>query len=97
MGMTIENVATKMRRLAWEIGGNHHSLQEAEQLLLDLADQLSEININMSIKLNDALKEVDDQYTGVSKEYRFLTKRQKNIEDLANRNKDQEAAGGNNY
>lgn len=90
--MTIENVITKMRRLAWEIGGNHHSLQEAEQLLINLADQLSEININMSIQLNDALNEVDDQYTGVSKEYRFLTKRQKNIEELANRKKDQEAS-----
>ena len=80
--MTIEDIAAEMRKLAMEIGGEHHSPKEAEKLLNDLADELAEININMSIKLNKCLKEVDDDFTGVTDGYRFLYLRQKNIKEL---------------
>ena len=80
MGMTIENIATKMRTLASEIGGNHHSLEEAQDLLNKLADELSEVNMNMSIRLHDAIKEADG-LSGINDSYRFLYQRQKNIKE----------------
>lgn len=86
MGMTIEDIATKMRMLAYEIGGNHHSPKEAEKILIELADELSEVNINMSIKLNKCLNEVDDKFTGISENYRFIHLRQKNIKEQTDGN-----------
>lgn len=80
MGMTIENIATKMRVLASEIGGNHHSLEEAEDLLNKLADELSEVNMNMSIRLHNAIDEADG-LSGINDSYRFLYQRQKNIKE----------------
>lgn len=82
--MSIENIATKMRVLASEIGGNHHSLEEAEDLLNKLADELSEINMNMSIRLHDAIDEVDG-LAGINDRYRFLYLRQKNIKENEDR------------
>lgn len=78
MENTIENIATKMRMLAAEIGGNHHSPKEAEKLLAELADDLSEVNINMSIKLHSAVNEIDE-ITGISDRYRFWYQKAKNI------------------
>jgi len=78
--MTIENIATKMRVLASEIGGNHHSPEEAQDLLNDLADQLSEVNMNISIKLHDTISEADG-LLGINNSYRFLYQRQKNIKE----------------
>lgn len=81
MGMTIENIATKMRVLASEIGGNHHSSEEAEDLLNKLADELSEVNMNISIRLHDAINEADG-LSGINDSYRFLYRRQKNIKEI---------------
>ena len=88
MGMTIEDIATQMRRLAWEIGGNHHSSKEAEEILIRLANQLSEVNMDMSIKLNSCMDEVNDNFMGISKEHRFLYLRHKNIKELTDGNVD---------
>lgn len=81
MGMKIENIATKMRVLASEIGGNHHSLKEAEDLLNKLADELSEVNMNMSIILHNAIDEADE-LSGIYDSYRFLYQRQKNMKEI---------------
>lgn len=81
MKMTIEDIATEMRKLAWEIGGNHHSPKEAEEILIRLANQLSELNMNMSIKLNSCINEVNDNFMGISKEHRFLYLRHENIKE----------------
>lgn len=78
MGMTIENIATKMRVLASEIGGNHHSAKEAEDLLNKLADELSEVNMNISIRLHNAIDEADG-LMGINDSYRFLYRKQKNM------------------
>ena len=80
MGMSIENIATKMRTLAFEIGGNHHSSEEAQDLLNKLADELSEVNMNISIRLHDAINEADG-LLGINDNYRFLYQRQKNIKE----------------
>ncbi len=87
MEMSIENIATKMRTLASEIGGNHHSSEEAEDLLNKLADELSEVNMNISIRLHDAIKEADG-LLGINDSYRFLYQRQKNIKENGNGNDD---------
>lgn len=78
--MTIENIATKMRVLASEIGGNHHSPEEAEKILNVLADELSEANMIMSIHLHKTLK-LADALSGIDDSYRFLYQRQKNIKE----------------
>lgn len=80
MENSIENIATKMRALASEIGGNHHSPEEAQDLLNKLADELSEVNMNISIRLHDAIDEADG-LLGVDDSYRFLYQRQKNIKE----------------
>ena len=80
MEMTIEDIATKMRVLASEIGGNHHSLEEAQDLLNKLADELSEVNMNISIRLHDAINDADG-LLGIDDNYRFLYQRQKNIKE----------------
>ncbi len=85
--MTIENIATKMRVLASEIGGNHHSLEEAEDLLNKLADELSEVNMDMSIRLHNAIDEADG-LSGINDNYRFIYKRQKNIKENEDGNDD---------
>ncbi len=85
MEMTIENIATKMRDLAAEIGGNHHSPKEAEKILNALADDLSEVNMNISIRLHDAINEADG-LLGINDSCRFLYQRQKNIKENKNRN-----------
>jgi len=82
MGMSIEDIATKMRMLAYEIGGSHHSPKEAEKILIELADELSDINVNMSIKLHA----VDKQFTGVTENYRNIYLRQENIKENMNDN-----------
>ena len=87
MGNSIENIATKMRVLASEIGGNHHSLEEAQDLLNKLADELSEANMNLSIRLHDAINEADG-LLGIDDNYRFLYQRQKNIKGNENGNDD---------
>ena len=80
--MTIENRVTKMRMLASEIGGEHHTPKEAEKLLNELADELSETNIQMSIKLHKCLEEIDNDYSDIDDCARFLYLRQKNIKEL---------------
>lgn len=80
MGNSIENIATKMRALASEIGGNHFSPKEAEKILNVLADDLSEVNMNISIRLHDAINEADG-LLGIDDSYRFLYQRQKNIKE----------------
>ena len=85
--MSIEHIATKMRILASEIGGNHHSLEEAEDLLNKLADELCEVNMNMSIRLHDAINEADG-LSGINDSYRFLYRRQKNIKKKEDGNDD---------
>lgn len=81
MGITIENIATEMRVLASEIGGNHHSLKEAEDLLNKLADELSEVNMDISIRLHDAINDADG-LLGINDSYRFLYQRHKNIKEI---------------
>jgi hypothetical protein len=81
--MRIERIVVEMRRLAAEIGGNHHTPEEAEKLLYKLSDELCETNVNMSIKLNQVIAEVDAEYTGVSEVYRYLYLRQKSIDELS--------------
>ena len=85
--MTIENIATKMRALASEIGGNHHSPEEAQDLLNKLADELSEVNMNISIRLHNAIDEADG-LLGINDSYRFSYQRQKNIKENENGNVD---------
>lgn len=80
MENSIENIATKMRALASEIGGNHHSPEEAQDLLNKLADELSEVNMNISIRLHDAIDEADG-LLDIDDSYRFLYQRQKNIKE----------------
>ena len=87
MGNSIENIATKMRVLASEIGGNHYSLEESQDLLNKLADELSEVNMNISIRLHDAMNEADG-LLGIDDSYRFLYQRQKNIKENENGNDD---------
>ncbi len=81
--MTIENIAIQMRVLASEIGGNHHSPKEAQDLLNKLADELSEVNMNISIKLHDTINQADE-LLGIGDDYRFLYQRQKNIKENEN-------------
>ena len=76
--MTIENIATKMRTLASEIGGNHHSPKEAEKILNVLADELSEVNMNISIILHGGINKTDE-LLGINDIYRFLYQKQKNV------------------
>lgn len=80
MENSIENIATKMRALASEIRGNHHSPEEAQDLLNKLADELSEVNMNIFIRLHDAIDEADG-LLGIDDSYRFLYQRQKNIKE----------------
>ena len=82
MEMSIENVATRMRMLAAEIGGDHHSAKEAEELLNGLANELSEINMQMSLKLHHCLDRVDD-YAGIYDSYRETYLRQENMKKYA--------------
>lgn len=43
MDDNINTIATDMRMLAAEIGGDHHSNKESEKLLLDLAGRLDKV------------------------------------------------------
>lgn len=78
---TIEDIAVSMRTLASEIGGGHHSLEEAEQLLKDLSWELSYLNVEMSIMLHSSLLEYDYTLAGVSEKCRNLYLRQQNIKE----------------
>ncbi len=83
--MAIENIATKMRALASEIGGNHHTPEEAQDLLNKLADELSEVNMDISIRLHDTINEADG-LLGIDDNYRFLYQKQKNIKENGDSN-----------
>lgn len=82
--MTIDELAGKMKMLAAEIGGNHHTPKEAEKILKDLADELDDININMSLMLNECLKEADNVFTGVSERSRWLTLKERSYKEVRN-------------
>lgn len=76
---TIEDVSTCMRSLASEIGGSHHSPEKAEMLLRNLADRLSEINMQMHLTMHESFK-----YQGISDDYRKRYLRQQNIKEYEN-------------
>ena len=78
---TINDIATKLRMLAAEVGGDHHTNKETEKILNELAKDLDNVNINLSIDINKAISDIDAKYTGVSEQYRFLTLRQRNIKE----------------
>lgn len=84
--MTIDEVAGKMKMLAAEIGGNHHSPKEAEKILKELAYELDDININMSLALNECLKEADNVFTGVTESYRRLTLKERSYKEVRHEN-----------
>ena len=73
---TIEDVATCIRVLASEIGGAHHTPKKAEELLNDLANKLSGINMQMNIRLHDSLT-----LAGISDRYRTSYLRQQDIKE----------------
>lgn len=78
---TINDIATKLRMLAAEVGGDHHTNKETEKLLEELAKDLDDININLSIDINKAISDIDAKYTGVTEQSRFITLRQRNIKE----------------
>ena len=73
---TIEDVATHMRILASEIGGCHHSSEEAECLINELANKLSDLNMHLNINVNRSL-----DICGISDSYRRRYLRQQNIKE----------------
>ena len=85
---TIIEITTRLRVLAAEVGGDHHTNKETEKLLNEIARELDDINVNMSIDINKAVAEMDAKYTGVSEQYRFLTLKEKNIQEHANKHLD---------
>ena len=80
---TINQIAARLRGLASEVGGNHYTNKETEEILRTLADRLGEININISDKMNECIESIDLDYTGVSYQYRQLYRRNKNIAENA--------------
>ena len=74
----IEQIATDMRCLAQEIGGEHHTFKESERLLKELADELSNVNMEFSLKIHE-LFDKDDVYTGITDNARFDERKQRNI------------------
>lgn len=79
---TIEDIATNMRMLASEIGGNHHTNKESEEILNKLADMLSTSNIQIALTI-DAMKNQVKENTGIRDEHLRLFLRQQNIKKNA--------------
>lgn len=75
---TIEDIATNMRMLASEIGGNHHTNKESEEILNNLADMLSTSNMQIALMV-DAMKNQVKENTGIRDEHLRLFLRQQNI------------------
>ena len=82
---TIIEITTRLRVLAAEVGGDHHTNKETEKLLNEIARELEDINVNLSIVINKAVAEMDAKYTGVSEQYRFLTLKERNIKEHADK------------
>ena len=82
---TIIEITTRLRTLAAEVGGDHHTNKETEELLNEIASELENINVSMSIDINKAVAEMDAKYTGVTERYRFLTLKERNIKEHADR------------
>ena len=75
---TIEDIATNMRILASEIGGNHHTNKGAEEILNKLADMLSTSNMQIALILDTMMNQVKEN-TGIRDEYLRMFLRQQNI------------------
>ena len=57
MDDNINNIATDMRMLAAEIGGDHHSNKEAEKLLLDLAERLDKVGYDTMLLIDRTFRD----------------------------------------
>lgn len=47
--MTLNEISTKLNSYAYECGGNHHTPQEIQETLLELADEIYKIKENMLV------------------------------------------------
>ena len=90
---TIIEITTRLRALAAEVGGDHHTNKETEKLLNEIARELDDINVNMSIDINKAVAKMDAKYTGVSERYRFLVLKERNIKEHADKHLDKQTDG----
>lgn len=77
MQESIQQIATNLRVLACEIGGNHHTPKESEALLMNLADRLDDIGYELITESRRF-----ETISGVSRKGYELYLRQKNIEEL---------------
>ena len=84
MDDNINNIATDMRMLAAEIGGDHHSNKEAEKLLLDLAKRLDKVGYDTILLIDRTFRD-SMLLTGHSMHDIDLIKRQNAIRDNSER------------
>lgn len=57
MDDNINNIATDMRMLAAEIGGDHHSNKESEKLLLGLAQRLDKVGYDTILLIDRTFRD----------------------------------------
>lgn len=79
---TIEDIATNMRMLADEIGGNHHTNKESEEILNKLANLLSTYNMQTIVSV-ESMKNRVMENTGIGDRYLRMFLRQENIKKNA--------------
>lgn len=82
---SIRQIATNLRVLACEIGGNHHTPKESEELLMNFADRLDDIGYELITESRRF-----ETISGVSRKGYELYLRQKNIEELKRRKESEE-------
>ena len=66
--MNLMKIAAKIRRTAYECGGNHHTPEETEAILLTIADELDDIAINTADVLAQATNTAVLKYMGISQD-----------------------------
>lgn len=77
MADNLEDIATNLRRYAYECGGEHHTPKEIEKYLKEVANEISEMTYQTT-----KLIEVSRSLLGVSNSALALWERQNHIEWL---------------
>jgi len=74
--MTLNDISTKLNMLAAEVGGNHHTNKETEQLLRDLSDEV----YKLSFEIRKSLAAVVP-FTGITDKHFELGLRHEDMEE----------------
>ena len=87
--MNLLKIAGRIRRIANEVAGNHHSPEETESLLLNIADELDDIAINTADIMARATTDVVYGKMGISQENYERWTRQLNLEKMITKKRGQ--------